>query len=96
MDPGVRRLVTRRCVVCERRTEAVESGSAAVTCAVCYAPTKVIKEELLVPFLRGRNAVAAALSRLGASKGGKMRAERLTAARRREIARTAARARWRR
>jgi hypothetical protein len=56
----------------------------------------VIKEELLVPFLRGRNAVAAALSRLGASKGGKMRAERLTAARRREIARTAARARWRR
>ena len=34
------------------------------------------------------------LGRLGASKGGKARAERLSAERRTEIARLAARARW--
>ena len=42
----------------------------------------------------GRNAAAAALGKLGASKGGKMRKKKLTAGRRSEIARRAA-ARWR-
>jgi hypothetical protein len=37
---------------------------------------------------------AAALSKLGASKGGKARAESLTAAQRRKIARQGALARW--
>jgi hypothetical protein len=41
-----------------------------------------------------RNLHAAALSQLGASKGGLARAARLTPKRRREIARAAARARW--
>jgi hypothetical protein len=41
-----------------------------------------------------KNLHAAALSKLGAAKGGKARAEALTAAERREIARKAARARW--
>jgi hypothetical protein len=39
-------------------------------------------------------AAAAALGRLGGLKGGKARAAKLTAKRRKEIARKAARARW--
>jgi hypothetical protein len=42
-----------------------------------------------------KNPAAVALGRLGGSKGGKIRAERLSAKRRSEIARKAARARWR-
>jgi len=42
-----------------------------------------------------KNPAAVALGRLGASKGGKARAEKLTAERRAEIASKAARARWR-
>lgn len=41
-----------------------------------------------------RNSAAVALSKLGASKGGKARALRLTAKRRSQIARKAAKARW--
>ncbi len=43
-----------------------------------------------------RNPAAVALSNLGASKGGKARAENLTRKRRIEIAKAAAAARWRR
>jgi hypothetical protein len=45
---------------------------------------------------RGKNLHAAALGRLGGRKGGQARAEQLTPERRLEIARNAARARWRR
>jgi hypothetical protein len=41
-----------------------------------------------------RNAAAVALGKLGASKGGKARAESLTKARRKEIAKKAAAKRW--
>lgn len=41
-----------------------------------------------------RNPAAVALSKLGASKGGKARAEKLSANRRKEIAQQAAKARW--
>jgi hypothetical protein len=41
-----------------------------------------------------RNAAAVTLSKLGASKGGKARAENLSKARRLEIAKKAAKARW--
>jgi hypothetical protein len=41
-----------------------------------------------------KNPAAVALGRLGGLKGGKVRAERLTSARRSEIARKGARARW--
>lgn len=41
-----------------------------------------------------KNPAAVALGRLGGLKGGKARAERLTSARRVEIAKKAARARW--
>lgn len=42
-----------------------------------------------------KNPAAVALGRLGGLKGGKARAEKLTAKRRSEIAKKAARARWR-
>ena len=42
----------------------------------------------------GKNPHAVALGRLGGKKGGKARAEKLTAGRRREIARKAAQSRW--
>ena len=41
-----------------------------------------------------RNPAAVAMSKLGASKGGKVRAERLSPRRRRESAKKAAKARW--
>lgn len=41
-----------------------------------------------------RNPAAVALSKLGASKGGKARAKRLTKAQKVEIAKKAAKARW--
>ena len=44
--------------------------------------------------LRGKNPAAVALGRLGGLKGGKVRASRLTAQRRKQIARQAAQARW--
>jgi hypothetical protein len=42
-----------------------------------------------------RNPAAVALGKLGAAKGGKARAEKLSAWKRKNIARKAARARWR-
>jgi hypothetical protein len=42
----------------------------------------------------GKNPAAVALGKLGASKGGKARAEKLSARRRKEIARAAAIVRW--
>ncbi len=42
----------------------------------------------------GKNAAAVALGRLGGKKGGKARAESLTAERRAEIAKKAAQKRW--
>jgi hypothetical protein len=50
-------------------------------------------EELLDGF-GGKNPAAVALGRLGGKKGGKARAEKLSAERRSEIARQAAKARW--
>ncbi len=41
-----------------------------------------------------KNPAAVALGKLGASKGGKARAEKLSPERRKEIARKAARTRW--
>ncbi len=45
--------------------------------------------------LRKKNPAAVALGKLGGSKGGKMRAKKLSPKRRSEIARKAAKARWR-
>ncbi len=43
---------------------------------------------------QGKNPAAVALGRLGGQKGGRARADRLTAKQRSEIAQLAARARW--
>jgi len=91
-----RRFVSRACSVCEWEGQAVETTDEAPECGWCHAPTQILREELLVPIMPGKNPLATALSRLGASHGGRMRAARLTAGRRREIARAAAHARWRR
>jgi hypothetical protein len=45
--------------------------------------------------IEGKNPHAVALGRLGGLKGGKARAEKLTEEQRREIARNAAKTRWR-
>jgi hypothetical protein len=44
---------------------------------------------------RKKNPIAVAFGRLGASKGGQARAKKLSAAKRKAIARKAARVRWR-
>jgi len=51
-------------------------------------------DTVLVEEVDTRNPHAVELSKLGASKGGKARARKLTAKKRREIARKAAKARW--
>jgi hypothetical protein len=56
--------------------------------ATGQAPVEAEKPDL-------RNPAAVALSKLGAAKGGRTRAKVLTKARREEIARKAAKARWR-
>lgn len=48
------------------------------------------------PVERPKNPAAVALSKLGASKGGKARAESLSAGKRKLIAKKAAEARWKR
>lgn len=50
--------------------------------------------EALEDHHEGKNPAAVALGRLGGLKGGPARAAKLTAAQRSEIARKAARARW--
>ena len=52
------------------------------------------KEEPKVPAVKVKNAAAVTLGRLGGLKGGKARAEKLTPAKRKAIAKKAADARW--
>lgn len=88
---------TRRCLVCdweEAVTEAEETDVLGPPCTHCRAPTErvAILARRVEPV--ARNPHASALGRLGARLGGQARAASLTAQRRREIARAAARARW--
>lgn len=50
--------------------------------------------EMIAQERQGKNPYAVALGRLGGKKSGKARMEKLTAKKRSEIARRAARARW--
>ena len=87
--------VERRCLVCEHveeRWEDEETDEIGPSCSRCHAPTE--RMTILERRRRGANPHAAALGRLGGLKGGPARAARLSAKRRREIARAAARARW--
>jgi hypothetical protein len=96
MNPRPRQLVSRACALCEWEGAAVETSVQAVDCPWCHAPTRIVQVEWLTVRPDGKNPHAAALGRLGGLKGGRVRAERLSPARRREIARRAAEARWRR
>lgn len=95
--PGTQ-LVLRRCCVCDWREQLVETPGADPDCPWCHAPTTA--EPMTAPPIAdagteaGKNPHAAALGRLGGIKGGRARAERLSAKRRREIALKAARIRW--
>ncbi len=89
--------VRRRCLVCdylEERWEEESTDEIGPSCSRCHAPTERI--EILERRRAAANPHAAALGRLGGLKGGPARAARLSARRRREIARAAARARWNR
>lgn len=96
---GADPLVTarRRCLVCdflEDVRELESTDAIGPPCSRCRAPSERI--EILERHAVARNPHAAALGRLGGLKGGPARAAALTARRRREIARDAARARWQR
>jgi hypothetical protein len=90
--------VVRRCLVCDFEEDVVEAAATDAIgplCSRCRAPS-----ERIATLGPGRppaaNPHAAALGRLGGLKGGPARAARLSPQRRREIARRAAAARWRR
>jgi hypothetical protein len=88
--------VRRRCLVCEWDETLVEPEETDVLgppCSRCHAPTERVAV-LTRPAPPPRNPHAAALGRLGGLKGGRARAAALSPKRRREIARAAALARW--
>jgi hypothetical protein len=65
--------------------------------AVAIAPKAAVPSMNLLEFpspVRVKNPAAVALGRLGGSKGGKIRAQRLSDERKKEIAQGAAKARW--
>lgn len=61
-----------------------------------FIVSKATKEEKTSRDKPEKNPAAVALGRLGGLKGGKARAEKLSATRRKEIAQKAAKARWKR
>jgi hypothetical protein len=88
--------VRRRCLICEWEDEMVEDSNLLEIggeCPDCHAPTERLA---ILPKRRIVNPHAAALGRLGGLKGGPARAAALSAKQRREVARRAAQARWRR
>jgi hypothetical protein len=92
------RVVVRRCRVCEWQDNRIETWDADPDCPWCHGPTvatplRNLSTETSTP--AQKNPHAAALGRLGGLKGGRARAEMLSAKERRDIAVRAARARWR-
>jgi hypothetical protein len=73
---------------------AIETGDPKRECPWCHAPTRIFNEEWLVPDPSAVTAQAAEFGRQGGLVGGRIRAQRLSAKRRAEIARQAAQARW--
>jgi hypothetical protein len=89
-------MVRRRCEVCEWEDTRIERPGEAPDCPWCHAPTRIEPPAVAEKEPSGKNPHAAALGRLGGLKGGRARAERLTAKERRQIAEKAARERWKR
>src|SRR5215207_9670977 len=89
--------VRRRCLVCEHEQVGEEPSTAEVIgapCPSCHAPSERVEVLARRTKPQALNPHAAALGRLGGLKGGPSRARALSAERRREIGRRAARARW--
>jgi hypothetical protein len=89
--------VERKCLVCDwagTLQEADDTPEIGPPCVNCRAPTERIAVRR--SWARPLNPHAAALSRLGAAKGGRARADALSPRRRQEIACAAAAARWKR
>ena len=87
----------RKCLVCDfedEREEAQATDEIGPLCLQCRAPTERIEILGRRTVAEPPNPHAAALGRLGGLKGGPARAHALSPARRKEIARQAARARW--
>jgi hypothetical protein len=88
--------VIRKCQVCEWEGEVIEEPGADPDCPWCHGPTErtatLASSNDSAP--GEKNPHAAALGRLGGLKGGRARAEKLSATQRRRIASRAARARW--
>ena len=90
--------VRRRCLVCDfedEREEPQSTDEIGPLCVRCHAPSERIAILARRTVAESPNPHAAALGRLGGLKGGPARASALSATRRREIARHAARVRWR-
>jgi hypothetical protein len=95
-----RHLARRECEACGWKGEISERKNTTLSCPHCYGATHagIAHDEPLHPAdprPPEKNPHAAALGRLGGLKGGRARAVSLSPAKRREIARKAARARWR-
>lgn len=90
--------VDRRCLACDWEEGVWEpegTDEIGPPCSRCHAPTERRETLERRRIIEGINPHAAALGRLGGLKGGPARAARLSPRRRRDIARTAALARWR-
>jgi hypothetical protein len=97
--PTVVVTVVRRCLACdfiEQKSEPDSEDPIGPPCTRCHAPTERVEVLARRSVPHEPNPHAAALGRLGGLKGGPARAAALPARRRREIARAAAQARWRR
>jgi hypothetical protein len=90
-------VAVRRCLVCdfvEETREAETEDLIGPPCTRCKAPTERVQVLNRRSVPQEPNPHAAALGRLGGLKGGPARARALSAKRRREIAKAAARVRW--
>jgi hypothetical protein len=88
------RVATRRCPVCAWEGVVAAGSPDEQDCPQCHATTELVAEAPAAPEVKTKNPHAAALGRLGGVRGGKARAQALSAKRRKEIARNAALARW--
>jgi hypothetical protein len=87
----------RKCLVCEWTggvREPEDTPEIGTPCPTCRAPTERIAVRR--SWAKAPHPHASALARLGASKGGRARADALSPKRRQAIARAAALARWKR
>jgi hypothetical protein len=88
------RLAVRKCRVCEWQGEVIERPGEMSDCPWCHGPTDLVAAAPPLEESGEKNPHAAALGRMGGSKGGQARAAALTAKRRSAIAMKAAKARW--